>query len=153
MLTSWFKKRGEKVAELNLSNDTTSQVTVNGETISVAGGRIVVKNGEVFVDGKVVSTYDTFSISPVQIKIVVQGDAESVYSQGSITVEQNVTSDLEAMGSVQIGGSVEGNIDTSGSVSIGGNMEGDIDASGNVQIKGSHIGSIDASGNVKIGAN
>jgi len=88
----------------NSKNIDMNKITINGETFEVEGNNIVVKNGKISVDGKVVK--------------------ENL--SGNVKVE--FTGDLAKLDctSAVINGNVQGNVDCTSAV-ITGNVQGDVD--------------------------
>ena len=83
-----------------------SKVTINGKTYR--GNNISIQNGTVYIDGKLAddSAPDENGILEVQIT----GDVSLVECDRSVTVNGNVTGNVQAAGSVtcdDVGGSVE----------------------------------------------
>jgi len=112
----------------------TSNIFINGKSVSISGQSISIINGQVIVDGKQVNLDDyaddtkVFNISVEGnverisggfADIVVSGNAGSVNSQsGSVTVEGDVSGSVSTMsGSVRVQGAIGGSVSTmSGSI-------------------------------------
>lgn len=105
-----------------------SSVVINGQTINCSGSNIVIQNGKVVVDGKVIQ-----SDIGNNAEVIINGDVNKIDCAGSVEVHGNCGS-IDCSGSCKIDGDVNGNIDASGSVTCG-NVSGDIDASGSVRCK------------------
>ena len=123
------------------SNGSSSTVIVNGKTYTVSGNNISVKNGNVYVDGKLISENKGSEV----VKIEWKGPLASLKSDVSVSVDGDIHGNVDAGGSVNCkdvgkdvnaGGSitcanVNGNVDAGGSVTCA-NVSGSIDAGGSV---------------------
>lgn len=105
-----------------------SKVTVNGKTVRVSGNNIIVSNGKVIVDGKVIEENLAGDIT-----VIVEGNCNKVDAAGSVEVHGDCGS-VDCSGSCTIRGNVTGNVDASGSVTCG-NIGGDIDCSGSIHCR------------------
>lgn len=106
-------------------------VTINGKTYS--GNSVVVTNDTVIIDGKV----QRGEVSGV-VQVVVSGDIGYLKSNASVTVNGNVSGNIDAGGSVQCL-NIDGNVDAGGSVSCK-NVGGGVDAGGSVSMSGNKCG-------------
>lgn len=81
-----------------------STIVVNGHTVS--GRNVIIVNGKVTVDGKVVDMPDA-----KEIKIVVEGDLGSLQvDAGDVSVQGNCGEVNMAQGSVTVAGDVKGEV-------------------------------------------
>ena len=118
-----------------------STVVIGNRVIQTSGGSVSIINNRVYVDGVEISDGETKS----PVKLIIEGDAMKVSTEGEVEVHGNVLGELEAGGNVTCG-------DTGATVKAGGNVTcgnvtGDVKASGNVTC-GNIKGSAKASGNV-----
>ena len=120
---------------------------VNGRTI--IGNNIVVRNGQVWVDGKLESKEDEKIIN-----ITVTGDIEELtvdYAQ-SVVVHGAVGKARTSSGNLEIDGDVNGDVQaSSGDITIEGAVGGSVEtSSGDVDIRGAVGGSVrKTSGDIK----
>lgn len=105
-----------------------NNVVINGKTITCSGSNIVVANGEVIVDGKVIES--GIGSNP---KVIVNGNVNVLSCYGSVEVHGN-SGDIDCGGSCTVKGNVSGNVDAGGSVTCG-NVSGDVDAGGSIRMK------------------
>ena len=150
------------------SNNRTSvngkKVVINGKTINIPRNchSLVIKNDEVWVDGKKLSEEDGILSSDKVINIVIEGDAQSVKVDNcnSISIEGNSVDISSTTGNISVKGSVSGNISStsgdievgesckdiytnSGDIDVNGNAGGDISStSGDIDIRGSVEGNV-----------
>lgn len=106
------------------------QVIMNGNGIKINGMKVegncvVIRNGQMTVDGKVVNR--SFEAA----EITIEGNVNSIECYGNVTVHGNV-GEIDCGGSVKVSGDVKGDIDCGGSCTCG-NVSGDIDAGGSVR--------------------
>ena len=109
-------------------NNNFSNIVINGQTFSCSGNNVVIQNGAVIVDGKVIQ-----SDIGNNVKVVINGDVNKITCSGSVEVHGNSGS-IDCGGSCTVDGDVNGNIDAGGSITCG-NVSGDIDAGGSVRCK------------------
>lgn len=110
-----------------------NKVSVNGVTIDVPHNATVnVINGKVYVNGKQYNNEKTNNKEFVNL--IIYGNVSNVSCGDGITINGDVTGDIEAGSSVNITGNVIGNIDSGSSVNITGKHEGTIDAGGSVKV-------------------
>jgi hypothetical protein len=131
------------VSSVTKGNKTMSTITINGQTFSVSGNNVVVKNGSVYVDGAKVEAGNLSGI--VEIKwegelanlnsaySVSCGDVKGNIDAGGSVTCKTVEGDVDCGGSVRCE-NVGGSIDCGGSVNCG-TVGGDIDAGGSIQMK------------------
>lgn len=101
-------------------------------TISLDGkNNISIINNKLYINGKEY-IFDDKGISDLEIK----GEVEALETDCSISINGNVSGDVDVGGSINIVGDVTGDIDAGGSINITGSHKGDIDAGGSVLIKG-----------------
>ena len=105
-----------------------NSVTINGQTITCSGSNIIIQNGKVIVDGKVIQ-----SELCGNVEVVINGDVNKIDCSGSVEVHGNSGS-IDCGGSCTIEGDVNGDIDAGGSITCG-NVSGDIDAGGGVRCR------------------
>jgi hypothetical protein len=105
-----------------------NSVTINGQTITCSGSNVIIRNGEVIVDGKVIQ-----SDIGNNAQVVINGDVNKIECSGSVEVHGNSGS-IDCGNSCKVDGDVNGNIDAGGSITCG-NVSGDIDAGGSVRCK------------------
>ena len=105
-----------------------NNVVINGKTITCSGSNIVVANGEVIVDGKVIES--GIGSNP---KVIVNGNVNVLSCHGSVEVHGN-SGDIDCGGSCTVKGNVSGNVDAGGSVTCG-NVSGDVDAGGSIRMR------------------
>ena len=101
-------------------------IIVNGKKIECSGNAVIVNNGTVTVDGKVIS-----EDSSREINVTINGDITDIECAGNVTVNGTVKGDIDCNGMCDIKGDVEGDVSASGSVSCE-NVKGDICAAGSV---------------------
>ena len=119
------KSISNSIKNNNIKNSTIKQtVSVNGDSISII-------NNKLYINGKEYK-FENENISELEIK----GNVASINSDCSITINGDISGDVDVGGSVNIVGNVTGDIDAGGSVNISGYHKGDIDAGGSVLIKG-----------------
>ncbi len=93
-----------------------NRITINGKTLSVAGGASVsVINNKLFINGKVVNDLQQYEVK--NIKITIEGDCGNINTTGDVTVKGNCK-DIDCNGSVTCYGDINGDIDCNGSVSL-----------------------------------
>ena len=104
-----------------------NSIIINGEEITLtgSGSSIVINNGKIIVDGKVIR-----SELASKVEVTVNGDVNSLDCSGSVTVHGNVGS-IDCGNSCTVNGNVHGDIDAGNSVTCG-NVAGNIDAGNNV---------------------
>lgn len=122
-----------------------SVININGTKYEIDGpGDVSIKNGQVFVDGKLL----TPPSCEKSVHISIQGDVRSLkVDHGDVQVEGDVLGNVDCGGSFT-GASVGGSVDCGGSAQCE-SVGGDVDAGGSVQC-GDVGGSVDAGGSVKI---
>lgn len=106
-----------------------SEVSVNGRTIRVSGNNITIRNGEIYVDGKLYEDE-----LPQSVTVIVEGDCNNLNVSGSVEVRGS-SANIDCGGSVTVGGDVHGDIDCGGSVHCG-DISGNVDAGGSIHCKG-----------------
>lgn len=106
-----------------------SEVSVNGRTIRVSGNNITIRNGEIYVDGKLYEDE-----LPQSVTVIVEGNCNNLNASGSVEVRGSCGS-VDCGGSARIGGDVSGNVDAGGSVQCE-NILGNVDAGGSIQCRG-----------------
>ena len=108
-------------------------MNVCGKTIHCKGVRIDIKDGQIFVGGKLIQDYDESSV----LKIEIIGDVESVSSEeADVVVNGKVGSVVSKNGNVTCG-DVEGNVDSKNGNVVCGMVNGDcITKNGNIMRKG-----------------
>ena len=117
---------------MNLMKESNAHImSKKKQTISINGNNISIINNKLYIDGKEYK-FEENNISELEIK----GNVASLSSDCSITINGNITGDIDVGGSVNIVGDVTGDIDAGGSVNISGRHKGDIDAGGSVSIIG-----------------
>ncbi len=105
-----------------------SSVTINGQTITCSGSNVVIQNGKIIIDGKVIQ-----SNIGNNAEVIINGDVNKIDCSGSVEVHGNSGS-IDCGGSCTVDGDVNGSIDAGGSITCG-NVSGDIDAGGSVRCK------------------
>lgn len=105
-----------------------NRITINGKTITCLGSNVVINNGKVIVDGKIIQ-----ECRSGDIKVAIEGDVNKIDCSGSVTIRGNA-GNIDCGGSCEVNGDVKGNIDAGGSVTCG-NVLGDIDAGGSVKCR------------------
>ena len=105
-----------------------SSISINGQTITCSGSNVVIQNGKVIVDGKVIQ-----SDIGNNAEVIIHGDVNKIDCSGSVEVHGNSGS-IDCGGSCTVDGDVNGDIDAGGSITCG-NVSGDIDAGGSVRCK------------------
>jgi hypothetical protein len=105
----------------------TSNIFINGKSVSVSGQSITMVNGQVIVDGKPVNL-DEYADDTKVFNIVVEGNVQSVSGGfADITVAGNAGSVNSQSGSVDVEGDVSGSVSTmSGSVRVKGDIGGNV---------------------------
>lgn len=106
-----------------------SEVSINGHTIRVSGNNITIRDGEIYVDGKLHEDG-----LPQSVTVIVEGDCNNLNVSGSVEVRGSSAS-IDCGGSVTVGGDVRGDVDCGGSVRCG-NISGNVDAGGSIHCKG-----------------
>lgn len=122
-----------------------NSITINGKTIHCSGSNIVINNGKVIVDGKVVQ-----GDMNGDIRVEIHGDVESIKCGGSVTVRGNAAN-IDCGGGCEVCGDVHGNVDAGSHINCG-NVAGNVDA-GNYVNCGNVSGDVDAGGNVSFRRN
>lgn len=119
----------EKVWDREKESKYMNSIVVNGKTYAYPEGSnsVVIKDGQIIVDGKVLADCDN------NANVTINGNIENLKCRGSVTVNGNVE-EISCGGSCNISGDVWGDIDANGSVSCKDVM-GDIDAGGSVNCK------------------
>ena len=104
-----------------------NKMRINGKVYNIpAGANISVVNNVVLVDGKKIPSDD------VQISdVIIEGDTGPVRADGSVTVNGNVTGNVDAGGSVKAG-NVSGKVNAGGSVKAA-DITGSVNAGGSVK--------------------
>lgn len=110
------------------NKDNFSSITINGQTIRCFGNNVVIQNGNVIVDGKVIQ-----SDIGNNAKVVINGDVNKIDCSGSVEVHGN-SGPIDCGGSCTVDGDVNGSIDAGGSITCG-KVSGDIDAGGSVRCR------------------
>lgn len=105
-----------------------STVKINGDTYHIEGNNVMIRNGKIIVDGKVVND-EKVNV----VKVVITGSCESVSCDGSVEVNGDAGR-VKCGGSCHVGCNVTGNISAGGSVTCG-NVEGDVLAGGSVSCR------------------
>ena len=105
-----------------------SSITINGKKISCSGNNVVISNGKIVVDGKVIS-----SEIGNNVIVVVDGNVNKLECVGSVEVRGDA-SYVDCGGSCTVSGEVKGSVNAGGSVKCG-TVEGDICAGGSVSCK------------------
>ena len=128
----WFKNiinesSNSQNVHMSTSNGK-STVKINGDTYHVEGNNIMIRNGKIIVDGKVIND-EKVSV----VKVIVTGNCESLSCNGSVEVNGDAGR-VKCGGSCHVGGNVTGNISAGGSVNCG-NVEGDVLAVGSVSCR------------------
>lgn len=100
-------------------------ITINGCTVHCSGKNVVVKNGTIIVDGNVMHSSDN-----PNIQVVINGDVNSIKSDGSVEVKGNVGT-IDCGGSCSVSRTVTGNVTAGGSISCG-EIIGNVCAGGSV---------------------
>ena len=115
----------------NLSNaldKMVNSININGEKFTVEGRNIVVRNGTVIVDGKVIK--DKLK---GDVKITFEGDLANLDCASAI-INGNVKGNVDGT-TITVNGNVQGNVD--GTTIKCGDVQGDVDGTtvhcGNVQ--------------------
>ncbi len=102
-----------------------NSITVNGKTINCSGSNVIIQNGNVIVDGKIVEKGMSGNVS-----ITINGDVNNIDCTGSISVNGNCKN-IDCGGSCIIAGRVDGDVDCGGSCNCG-NVKGSVDAGGSI---------------------
>lgn len=105
-----------------------NKITVNGKTITCSGNIVSIIDGQIIVDGKVISESNSRNI-----KVVIEGDVEKIDCSGTVEIHGNAGY-IDCSGSCTVKGDVNGSVDAGGSVTCG-NVAGDIDAGGSVRCR------------------
>ena len=106
------KSISNSIKNNNIKNSTIKQtVSVNGDSISIIYNKL-------YINGK-------------EYKFENENNSDC-----SITINGDISGDVDVGGSVNIVGNVTGDINAGGSVNISGHHKGDIDAGGSVSIIG-----------------
>lgn len=107
-----------------------NNIIINGEEITLTGpgSNIVINNGKIIVDGKVIR-----SELASKVEVTINGDVGSIDCSGSVIVHGN-TGSIDCGNSCTVNGDVNGDIDAGNSVTCG-NVSGDIDAGGSVRCR------------------
>ncbi len=103
-------------------------IVINGKTIKCSGNNMAVIDGNIIVDGKVIS-----SNIPNNAKIVINGDVDKLECDGFVEVYGNAGS-IHCGGSCTVSKDIYGSIKAGGSVKYG-KVSGDICAGGNVKCR------------------
>lgn len=103
-----------------------ADVTINGKTYQ--GSRVVVKEGLVIVDGKVVEEQTLGALT-----IVVNGTLEQLQSDRSVLVDGDIKGSVSASGTVKAQ-TIHGDVEATGSVKAG-QIHGAVQAVGRVACK------------------
>ena len=128
---SWLKNVTNISSDQNVCMSTSngkSTIKINGETYQVEGNNIMIRNGKIIVDGKIIND-EKVSV----VKVIVAGNCESINCDGSVEINGD-SGRVKCGGSCHIGGNVTGSVSAGGSVTCG-NIEGDILAGGSVSYK------------------
>ena len=105
-----------------------NRITINGKTITCSGTNVVINNGKVIVDDKIIQECNSGDI-----KVAIEGDVNKIDCGGSVEIHGN-SGNIDCGGSCEVSGNVNGDIDAGGSVTCG-NVSGDIDAGGSVRCR------------------
>ena len=105
-----------------------NKITVNGKTITCSGNNVSIIDGQIVVDGKMISESNSRNI-----KVIIEGNVEKIDCAGTVEVHGNA-GNIDCGGSCTIKGDVNGSVDAGGSVTCG-NVAGDIDAGGSVRCR------------------
>ena len=118
-----------KVWDREKEHEYMNSVVVNGKTYTYPEGSnsIVIKDGQIIVDGKVLADCDN------NANVTINGNIENLKCRGSVTVNGNVE-EINCGESCNISGNVSGDIDAEGSVSCR-DVTGNIDTGGSVNCK------------------
>ena len=121
---SWLKNVTNISSDQNVCMSTSnskSTIKINGDTYQVEGNNIMIRNGKIIVDGKVIND-EKVSVS----KVIVTGNCESINCDGSVEINGD-------SGRVKCGGSC-GSVSAGGSVTCG-NVEGEVLDGGSVKCR------------------
>lgn len=106
------------------------------ERIITGAKTIVNRNGQTFVDGKLIEELDVKKFPDKEINIYITGDIEKLEVDycNKVQVDGSVKKLQTASGDVDVKGNVTGGIQTaSGDIEVSGNVDGDVKtASGDV---------------------
>lgn len=105
-----------------------SSVTINGKRISCSGRNVVISNGKIVVDGKVISSEIGDNVT-----VVIDGNVNKLECAGSVEVRGDANY-VDCSGSCTVSGDVKGNVDACGSVHCGA-VAGSINAGGSVHCR------------------
>jgi len=97
------------ITQINSSSTSTS--TINGKTYT--GKSISIKNGKVYIDGKLIDENKEPECSEQNITIIVEGNCESINGENlDITIKGDAGSVSTTNGDIYIKGSVKGDVST-----------------------------------------
>lgn len=103
-----------------------NQININGKSFSFSSGSsIIINNGKVMADGKVIHTSENTNII-----VEVHGDVNNLKSDGSVEVKGSVLGSVEARNSVHCG-DVSGDVDAGNSVHAN-NIKGSVKAGNSI---------------------
>jgi len=103
-------------------------ININGIQIEGNNLNVTMKNGAITINGKHIDALDNLK----GYEVTIEGDVHTLNVSGSVTVNGNVTGNIDAGGSVSCK-DVSGDIDAGGSIKSG-KCNGNIDAGGSVSI-------------------
>ena len=128
---SWLKNVTNISSDQNVCMSTSnskSTIKINGDTYQVEGNNIMIRNGKIIVDGKVIND-EKVSVS----KVIVTGNCESINCDGSVEINGD-SGRVKCGGSCHVGGNVSGSVSAGGSVTCG-NVEGEVLDGGSVKCR------------------
>lgn len=111
---------GNSVISSNITQSNgINKVTINGKSIEVTGNNISIKNGKIYVDGKLYQEHEELRSKDYVIQnVTIQGNVGNIDCNGDVTVTGNVNGSIYCNGSTKIKGEHKGKVSCNGNVYI-----------------------------------